>query len=130
MPKKPEFLTNLKVYFGTFVFLIVICYLYACINNKSTVQLLLSATVGFLGFLVPEVIGYYYSVRTHLRKLTVGIVIYDAVIAIILKFMVVILILGTAFKYFNFDNLFIIFSFIFTVCIKIMIYSIFPTKFL
>lgn len=130
MLRKTYFWTNLRIYLGSFVFLMVICCLYACINNKSTVQLLLSATAGFLCFLLPEAVCYYYSVRKHWQKLTANLVIYDAVIAIILKFMMVILLLGIAFKYFYFDNLFIIFSFIFTVCIKIMIYSIFPTKFL
>ncbi len=130
MLRKTDFWTNLRIYLGSFVFLIVICFLYACIKNKSLVQLLLSASVGFLCFLLPEMVCHYYSIRKHWPKLTANLVVYDAIVAIILKFMLVILLLGISFKYFYFDNLFIIFSFIFTICIKIMIYSVFPTKFL
>ena len=122
---------NLKLIKKYFFFLLtslIFWTLLAILKNKEVFSYLLSAVYGFIAFAIPEIIYFYYLKRRNNNKITAGLVVYDAIYALILKYFVLIIILGICFKFLNLVNLVVVFSFVLTIFFKIFLYILFPNS--
>lgn len=86
-------------------------------NNDIAHTFISSVSAGFV-FLVSSAVFWYYIHRHDNQKNTVNTVIYDAVYAIILKYMILILMLGVCFKFLNLDNKVFILCFVMMIVLK------------
>lgn len=108
--------------FKCFVFFLLIVMPYAFCINKDLILTFISSIAGFTAFLIPEIVFIYYANRRKDSQLTTELVVYDAIIALLYKYSLIILILGFLLKFTQFYKVVIIFAFCFGIISKIVLY--------
>ncbi len=101
---------------------LAVCLYFILKKDNSVYSASISALYGFLVYLIPETAYFYYSCRRSAKNLSTGTVIYDAFYALALKYMLLIALFGFGFKFCEFLNLIVIFSFVISVLAKIVLY--------
>lgn len=121
---------NIKIHFVIICIYFVIFCLYSFLNDKNNLLIIKSYFAGVFIYIIPHAVSWYYLNRRKIKDITLNNTIYDAIYATIIKYMLLILLFGICFKFFIFDNKVIVFTFISIECTKILLYFIFPSKYI
>ncbi len=99
---------------------VVLTLLWALCSGKDLINSALSAGAGFAAFFIPQ-LCFELALHRHDRlKATAASTLYDAVYAMVLKYMVLILILGFCFIFLHLNAPILIIVFVFSVIVRLI----------
>lgn len=118
---------NKRIIFFNILFILVggvILELHHTFLGHSLKDSLTSYFIGIFCYVIPQSVFFYVANRQNLKKISAILIVYNAVYAFLLKFMLVILLLGIAIKFFELNNTVVILSFVSMVIFNLVIYPI------
>ncbi len=119
---------NKKIFIFNILFILCAGFLlcaYCVYKGDLVVKNLTSYFVGIFSYFVPQLAFFYIANRRNYLKKTANIILYDAVYGFVIKFMLVILILGCAFLFFELNDTVTIFTFVSMVIFNLVLYPTF-----
>lgn len=85
---------------------------------------LTSYFIGIFCYVIPQSVFFCIANRKDLKKISASLIVYKAIYAFFFKFMLVILLLGIAIKFFELNDTVVILSFVSMVIFNLLIYPI------
>ena len=91
---------------------------------QSLFLTLTSYFVGVFCYEIPQSVFFYIANGKSLEKMSANIIVYKAIYAFFMKFMLLILLLGVGIKFFELNDTVVILSFVSMVIFNLLIYPI------
>lgn len=118
---------NKRIFFLNILFILaggVILEFNHTFLGHSFTDSLTSYFIGVFCYVIPQSVFFYVANRQKLKKTSAILIVYNAIYAFLLKFMLVILLLGIAIKFFELNDTVVILSFVSMVIFNLLIYPI------
>lgn len=103
-------------------FVMLIALFIGRLSHNTVAHTIISSLSAIIVFFVSSGVFWYCTHRHDNKENTVNTVIYDAVYAVILKYMMLVFMLGFCFKFLKLDNKVFILSFVLMVVLKKTLY--------
>lgn len=103
-------------------FVMLIALFIGSLGDNTVAHTIISSLSAIIVFFVSSGVFWYCTHRHDKQENTVNTVIYDAVYAVVLKYMMLIFMLGFCFKFLALDNKIFIISFVLMVVLKKALY--------
>lgn len=119
---------NKKILFFYILFILcagsILCAYWAY-EGDLVVKNLTSYFIGIFSYIIPQIAFFYIANRRNYLKNSANIILYDAVYGFVIKIMLIILLLGSAFLFFELNDTVTIFTFVSMVIFNLVLYPTF-----